>query len=111
MRWSESKMPELTLGAALEGLGVKADEVLASRVYEDRIVIVLTSGPKLTWPPSEPAMPVPELPPGVKASDEARRVAVDLDVDLKEVEASRESGKISSKDVRLTAGERKRGKG
>jgi len=109
-------MPELTLEAALEGLGVKADEVLASGVYADHITVILIKGNKLRWPPPESAppdaaLPVPELPPDVMASDEARRIAADLGVDLKEVEPHRESGKISPKDVRLAAAKRKQGKG
>jgi len=109
-------MPKLTLEAALEGLGVKADEVLASGVYADHVTVVLIKGNKLRWPPLEPelsgaALPIPELPPDVRASDEARRIAADLGVDLKEVEPHRESGKISSKDVRLAAGKRKSDKG
>ena len=107
-------MPELTLEAALEGLGVKADEVLASGVYADHVTVILIKGSKLRWPPLESASSVaeiPELPPDVRASDEARRVAAYLGIDLKEVEPHRESGKISPKDVRLAAGKRKQAKG
>ncbi|HEY4722437.1 MAG TPA: hypothetical protein VII92_11350 [Anaerolineae bacterium] len=90
-------MPKLE--EALEGLNIKAADVLAWHEYPDRVVVVLISGPKLTWPPAvEPTgAPAPE----VKASDEARQAAAELGVDLKDVEAHRESGKVSAKDVRL----------
>ena len=62
-------MPKLE--EALEGLNIKAADVLAWHEYPDRVVVVLISGPKLTWPPAvEPTgAPAPE----VKASDEARQ--------------------------------------
>jgi len=100
-------MPKLA--EALDGLKIKAEDVLAWHEYPDRVVVVLISGPKLTWPPAvEPtAAPAPE----VKASDEARQAAIDLGIDLKDVEASRESGKVSARDVRIAASRKKQGKG
>src|SRR3990167_6702793 len=67
-------MPKLE--EALEGLNIKAADVLAWHEYPDRVVVVLISGPKLTWPPAvEPTgAPAPE----VKASDEARQAAAEL---------------------------------
>jgi len=100
-------MPKLE--EALEGLKIKAADVLAWHEYPDRVVVVLISGPKLTWPSAvEPAgAPAPE----VRASDEARQAAADLGIDLKDVEASRESGKVSARDVRIAASRKKQGKG
>lgn len=83
-------MPELTLEQALEGLGVKADDVLDSRVFPDRVVVILRSGPKLRWPPLEPVQPAAEQAP---ASGE------------------REQAKVTAKDVRATAAKRRKAGG
>lgn len=115
-------MSEPTLEQAIEGLGVQADDVLASRVYPDRVVVVLRSGPKLTWYLGEEPAPgvalgeespvveaaPAEAEPKVRASDEARRVAGDLDVNLESVTASPPGEKITAKDVRLADAGRKK---
>lgn len=100
----------ITLEAALEALGHTADDVLDHKVFPDRVVIILKSGPKITWPPVEkPAAEPSASSPSV--SDEARRVAAQEGIAIVDVEPRTPGGRIKAKDVRLHKAAEKTGKG
>ena len=53
------------LAAACAALGIASDDVIASHVYDDRVVLVVRQGPKFTYPytatqPAIVATPEPE---------------------------------------------------